>query len=1174
MKLFHKIIHIFTVSLIGILLVFCIFLATFQTEWGKNKAKNFIVKALGEEGIFVSIDKIEGNIPFQLNIEGLRIETTLGEEFSLPSLKMRIALLPLFRKEICISYLYAPKITILLYDHKENPPSIALEDFSFPFSFSIKKVKVPAITIIKKGGKENLTFSLDGSLKLKRRVKELLFYLSGDTERNTLIFSGYMNKAKDIAKIEIEASIASLRDFSLFYPLAFDAKTAFTLQLEGPLETWGSLYRNEPIAPIGPLKGEWILEASNFALKEFEFLNRKWNAGFRFSLFSDYSIDLERVELASDLLTLEGKALLNSFTSIENLDLAFNLKEIPLNQIKGALVGRVHYEEALASLNCLAEEIQLGNLTYLGFSVEAMATLKNEEWLGKISLSAENPEVPLEGKTDFILHPKEFLSLEELSINSTNARLTGNLEYLFSPPSFKGDLFTQVLELEQFQNLFPFIHLKGQMGAEIHLEKEKQTHTQAARILASLKNAEIGNCTLKELMLRGNLSDVLISPKGEIKIDGDKCSCGKLGIFSFTFNTYYSNKEWPYTFDLKGGEAHDLQMSSSGFLEKEESSYKIIVDTFGGFALKKAFATESPLTISWDKKAVSLNNLNLRVGEGSLNGSFSFTPQYINAEVKAEHLPLDFLTLSSPSFSLNGFSSFEGYVEATEENMEGSFTLFLEEAELSSFGRDQELFNKGTFKAEIHQNTLEIDTYLSKKEKENLEWKAVLPIQYTLSPFRLSINKEKELSSNLNIYGKLENIFDFIDLGTHRITGLINSHLTLSKTLEHPSLEGTLDIKEGSYENYFTRSFLKEIEGKIIASDNALQILTLKGKDRKEGELQAEGSVLLDLNQHFPYKLKAHLHNLKGINFDMISANFTGPLEVTGDIKHLNAFGDLKIEKASGEIPDSIPIQVPVLPITYLNKPHREKQEEEVNLAEKFPFNLDIKLHAEKSTPGKVLVRGRGLRSEWMGDVQINGSNDQITASGSLSLLRGEFVFVGKIFALSEGEITLIDKPKQAANLKLKGTLALPEITITVLLNGDVEAPVITFQSTPYLPTSSILSHILFNEDISAISPMQAVQLAQTIVTMSGKMGPDVLETIRKSLGVDRLNIVSAPDGSDEVSLQIGKYLTKGVMITLSQGTESSQVIVEVELKHGFILQAETQPDEEGKFSLKWNRNY
>ena len=151
-------------------------------------------------------------------------------------------------------------------------------------------------------------------------------------------------------------------------------------------------------------------------------------------------------------------------------------------------------------------------------------------------------------------------------------------------------------------------------------------------------------------------------------------------------------------------------------------------------------------------------------------------------------------------------------------------------------------------------------------------------------------------------------------------------------------------------------------------------------------------------------------------------------------------------------------------------------------------------------------------------------------------------------------------------------------MVVTAMLRGPLTAPQLTFQSMPHQPTSSILSQILFNEDISKISEMQALQLAQVVMSLSGGTGPDVLEKIRTSLGVDRFNIVSQnksdENKSDEIAIQIGKYLMKGVMVTLSQSADSSQVMVEVELKKGFVLQAETQDDQQGKFSLKWNRNY
>jgi translocation and assembly module TamB len=161
----------------------------------------------------------------------------------------------------------------------------------------------------------------------------------------------------------------------------------------------------------------------------------------------------------------------------------------------------------------------------------------------------------------------------------------------------------------------------------------------------------------------------------------------------------------------------------------------------------------------------------------------------------------------------------------------------------------------------------------------------------------------------------------------------------------------------------------------------------------------------------------------------------------------------------------------------------------------------------------------------------------------------------------------------QEAYLKLSGQLQLQGTMITVTMQGPLRSPRLTFQSSPYLPTSSILSLILFNKDISEISPLQTIQLAQVIMSMSGTGGPDVLEAIRKSIGIDRLSI-SGKDGTEEIAVQIGWYLTHGITVSLSQSATSSDIKVEVDLKNGFIFEAETQNQEEGKFSLKWNKNY
>ncbi len=172
-----------------------------------------------------------------------------------------------------------------------------------------------------------------------------------------------------------------------------------------------------------------------------------------------------------------------------------------------------------------------------------------------------------------------------------------------------------------------------------------------------------------------------------------------------------------------------------------------------------------------------------------------------------------------------------------------------------------------------------------------------------------------------------------------------------------------------------------------------------------------------------------------------------------------------------------------------------------------------------------IYLTGRGLEAELAGNLHVTGRNLAIEPKGTLRLIKGKFHFGGKEFLLTQGDISFSEN---SSHLNLTATLNLADITVYALLRGPLQSPVLTFQSTPTLPTSSILARILFNKDISELTAAQLLQLADAIVSLSGGAAPSVLESIRQSIGVDRLNIVSGE--SDNIAVQVGKYLAKGVI--------------------------------------------
>ena len=164
--------------------------------------------------------------------------------------------------------------------------------------------------------------------------------------------------------------------------------------------------------------------------------------------------------------------------------------------------------------------------------------------------------------------------------------------------------------------------------------------------------------------------------------------------------------------------------------------------------------------------------------------------------------------------------------------------------------------------------------------------------------------------------------------------------------------------------------------------------------------------------------------------------------------------------------------------------------------------------------------------------------------------------------------------------LNLAGRMDVRDVLITARLKGPLDNPQITLQSAPPLPMGTIMSYLLFGSDMSEINSFQALQLANSLSSLAGE-GPDVLETTRRSLGVDRLRILNLPSqvegGEDTIAVQVGKYVAEGVIVSYSQGADytSGDISIEVEIDGGLSLQLESdQAHEQGKFTLRWSRNY
>jgi translocation and assembly module TamB len=137
--------------------------------------------------------------------------------------------------------------------------------------------------------------------------------------------------------------------------------------------------------------------------------------------------------------------------------------------------------------------------------------------------------------------------------------------------------------------------------------------------------------------------------------------------------------------------------------------------------------------------------------------------------------------------------------------------------------------------------------------------------------------------------------------------------------------------------------------------------------------------------------------------------------------------------------------------------------------------------------------------------------------------------------------------------LDVNATATATDITAQVVITGRASAPKIVLTSTPELPQDEVIARVLFNKSFGQLSAFEAIQLAQSVGQLAGiGGGPGILDTVRNTLGIDRLELLSGESGEglSGAGVAAGRYVSRDVYVGAEQrvGEAGSRVVVEIDL--------------------------
>ncbi|WP_296603748.1 translocation/assembly module TamB domain-containing protein, partial [Roseibium sp.] len=372
---------------------------------------------------------------------------------------------------------------------------------------------------------------------------------------------------------------------------------------------------------------------------------------------------------------------------------------------------------------------------------------------------------------------------------------------------------------------------------------------------------------------------------------------------------------------------------------------------------------------------------------------------------------------------------------------------------------------------------------------------------------------------------------------------------------------------------------VQNIRGTASVSQNEASLNGIAGDLATGGSMSASGTV--GMKDGFPADLSLKLDNGRYVDPGLVTAEVDADLKVSGPLASTSASalisGQVSINKADVSIPEYLPGAIPPVDVRHINASKAIQQQvaelggevSQTQTQQKtFPPRLDIVL----SAPGRIFIRGRGLDAELQGNLKIVGTTASPQAIGAFGLKRGQLDILTRRLIFSRGNATF--EGSLTPVLDFAATTVVSDTTITVTVSGEADDPQIAFSSSPELPQDEVLALLLFGKSVGNLSPTQVARLAAAIATLTGGSDNGPLATIRKSLGLDAIDINT--DGDNGPSVAVGKYINDNIYVGVEQGTGtgSSRVKVDIDLDRGLKVRGEVGADGSSKAGIFFEREY
>lgn len=1141
-----------------------------------------------ETGWEVTLNDVRGFLPFHLHASMVTLEKKGVAKAQVDQVEIVLSPLDLLRGTLAFSFvdIDRPELTFYRSEKAKNTPAVLSTPMTLPDPLEIHAFTVRNLSWKEEGASFSIPITVRGSIYTEPSkniaTAEVAISTSSTlksaTELKVEVFPEG-NRIYAILEVKDSPKGLILSNLSLPYQPNLDLKTTIETTPQACIDLFtGKIPENTELCSFGIEIQSTLKEGNSNGKFHLEAETRLDSNG----IWQVEEVDgqLQLPDLSIPPIRIEGKAQIDLVK--HQTDGLFHLDPIsidPLSKwISGTVLGQVHIHGPLSKPSCLmtlsAEALTFGNQPFEEIISKLDLQSNDGNIFGQWTLNGTAQGKELRGAAKLSFSRKNGYSIQDLELILPFGKAIGSV-HSASSSTFEG---SAAFTINEWPKLFDddTHQIRGKTKGQLKWTVDNSGAQQTA-FTVEMDEPSFGSWHAKSALGEATVLHLFSEPIGTITLSGQEVLNGSASWQEISISTDLKGTDPSSFFAMAKGAWHGESAAiARGEWQATARSFAVTLESLDGKLASHPFQMEGEWRVEHSAKHWIFSPLRLALETAHLEAAATISENFLEGRLYGVGIPLELIGYLFPAeLYLDGTGDLICNVSGSLSNVEGTVEIAMEDMRLQeeSFATFPSL--SGELKAYLQKDSLAISTSLQTPSREPITLEGSLPMHLSLSPFKVEIHDQSPLYCDLSFEGEISPLLQLLVTDTTSFSGTLKADLKLTGQLDSPSLLGNMSIQNGVYESLDTGAMFQGISANFEGRGSTVVLTELTAKDTDAGSLIANGELEMDFNRRLPFSLAMYLNHAELIHRDYAEVTATGSLKFSGNLDQGAVDGTLTLDESTVTIPKDIPPRLRSVDVTYVNiDKNKIPSANSIRPHEKWPLALNVQLEA----PQKVFVRGRELNSEWGGKISIKGSTKSPELHGTMQVKHGNLMFNGKEFTTKEGSINFFGNPQSQITIYVVAERQIEEIRAQAVLKGPLKNPELSFRSTPPLSEKEVLSWLLFNRPPSEISPTQGEELRETVFTLStGREDRDVLSRIRQTIGIDRLDISSQEsDDANEVTVRVGKYLSRGVYVSVGQNINSEvrQLAIEAKLIQDFKLEGEIGDNSEGKISLKWERDY